>query len=131
LINKAFSFVDLPGYGYAKVPVSVKKKWGPMVETYLSKRKTLRGVVVIIDIRRIPVMQDLQFLEWLHYYNIPEILIVTKVDKLSKTNRIKQKKAIADALAINENDMISFSAKTRMGKDAVWDSIEQLIGYHP
>ena len=131
LINKVFSFVDLPGYGYARVPVSVKKTWGPMVETYISQRNTLRGVVVIMDIRRIPGMQDLHFLEWLHYYNIPEILVVTKADKLSKTNRIKQKNAIADAIAIDENELILFSAKTRMGKDIVWDAIEQLVGYHP
>ncbi len=131
LINKAFSFVDLPGYGYAKVPGAVKKYWGPMVENYLSKRETLRGVVVIMDIRRIPGMQDLHFLEWLHYYNIPEILVVTKADKLSKTNRARQKNAIANAIAVNKNELILFSAKTRMGKEAVWDAMEQLIGYHP
>ncbi|MBL7181292.1 MAG: ribosome biogenesis GTP-binding protein YihA/YsxC [Pseudomonadota bacterium] len=130
LINKAFSFVDLPGYGYAKVPASVRKSWGPMVETYLSTRKTLKGVVLIMDLRRIPGMQELHFIEWLHYYNIPNILALTKADKLSKTNQIKQQRSIAKALAVDADDLILFSAKSRQGKDAVWENIEPLLGFH-
>jgi len=127
LINKAFSFVDLPGFGYAKVPDSVKKKWAPMIETYLSTRKTLKGVVLIIDIRRIPGMQELNFIEWLHYYNIPSILILTKTDKLSKTKQLKQHFDIAKALSVDKDDLILFSAKSRLGKDAVWTAVEYLI----
>jgi len=130
LINKAFSFVDLPGFGYAKVPDSVRKKWGPMIETYLSTRKTLKGVVFIMDIRRISGMQELNFIEWLHYYNIPSILILTKADKLSKTKQLKQHLGIAKALSIDKDDLILFSAKSRLGKDAVWHAVEGLIDYH-
>jgi GTP-binding protein len=129
LINKTFSFVDLPGYGYAKVPASVRKKWGPMIETYLSTRKTLKGVALIMDVRRIPGIQDLYFIEWLYYYNIPGILILTKADKLSKTKQLTQKATIAKALSVNKDDLILFSAKSRLGKDVVWDAIEDLIGY--
>jgi GTP-binding protein len=129
LINKTFSFVDLPGFGYAKVPVSVRKKWGPMIETYLSTRKTLKGVVLIMDIRRIPGIQELNFIEWLYYYNIPGMLILTKADKLSRAKQLKQHIAIAQALSVDKDDMILFSAKSRLGKDAVWDGIEALIGY--
>ena len=129
IINKAFSFVDLPGFGYARVPDSVKKTWGPMIETYLSTRKTLKGVVLIMDIRRIPGLQELNFIEWLHYYNIPGILILTKTDKISKTKRIRQHHAVAKALSVDHHDLILFSAKSRLGKDAVWDAIEQLIEY--
>ena len=129
IINKAFSFVDLPGFGYAKVPDSIKKKWGPMIETYLSSRKTLKGVVLIMDIRRIPGMLELNFIEWLHYYSIPGILVLTKADKLSKTKRKKQHFAIAKALNVNDNELIPFSAKTRTGKNAVWDAIDHLIGF--
>jgi len=130
IINKTFSFVDLPGYGYAKVPASVKKSWGPMVETYLSTRKTLKGVVLIMDIRREQGQQELDFIEWLDYYSIPSILTLTKADKLSKTKQIKQHLSIAKALSVDNNDLILFSAKTRLGKDAVWDAVEQLIGHH-
>jgi GTP-binding protein len=129
LINKTFSFVDLPGFGYAKVPASVRKKWGPMIETYLSTRKTLKGVALIMDVRRIPGIQDLYFIEWLYYYNIPGILILTKADKLSKTKQLIQKATIAKALSVDKDDLILFSAKSRLGKDVVWDAIEGLIGY--
>jgi GTP-binding protein len=129
LINKTFSFVDLPGFGYAKVPDSVRRKWGPMIETYLSTRKTLKGVVLIMDVRRIPGIQELNFIEWLYYYNIPSMLILTKADKLSKTKQLKQQVTIANALSVDKNDLILFSAKSRLGKDAVWDAIEALIGY--
>jgi GTP-binding protein len=129
LINKTFSFVDLPGFGYAKVPASVRKKWGPMIETYLSTRKTLKGVVLIMDVRRIPGIQDLNFIEWLYYYNIPGILILTKADKLSRTKQLAQQATIAKALSVDKDDLILFSAKSRLGKDAVWDAIEGLIGY--
>ncbi len=129
-INKAFTFVDLPGYGYAKVPASVKKTWGPMIETYLSTRKTLRGVVLIMDIRREQGRQELDFIDWLEYYSIPSILILTKTDKLSKTKQIKQRLSIEKDLGVDNNDLILFSAKSRRGKDAVWDAVEQLIGHH-
>lgn len=129
LINKMFSFVDLPGFGYAKVPASVRKKWGPMIETYLSTRKTLKGVALIMDVRRIPGIQDLYFIEWLYYYNIPGILILTKADKLSKTKQLTQQATIAKALSVDKDDLVLFSAKSRLGKDVVWDAVEGLIGY--
>ena len=126
-INNAFSFVDLPGFGYAKVPKSIKKTWGPMVETYLSTRQTLKGVVLIMDIRRIPRTQEFDFIEWLRYYKIPSILTLTKADKLSKSKQMNQHIAIAKILKIDRNDLILFSAKSRMGKDATWAAIEPLI----
>jgi GTP-binding protein len=128
IINSTFLFVDLPGFGYAKVPAAVRKLWGPMIETYLSTRKTLKGVLLIMDIRRIPGIQELNFIEWLRYYNIPGILVLTKSDKLSKNKQMTQRKAIADALNVPEEGPILFSAKSRIGKDDVWEVIEQLIG---
>jgi GTP-binding protein len=131
IINEAFSFVDLPGFGYAKVPAAIRKSWGPMIETYLSTRKTLKGVVLIMDIRRIPGMQELNFIEWLRYYTIPGILVLTKSDKLSKNKQITQRRAIADALGVPIEEPILFSAKSRMGKDDLWDALERLIDvYH-
>jgi GTP-binding protein len=131
LINTEFSFVDLPGYGYAKVPASVRKSWGPMVETYLATRQALRGVVLIMDIRRTPGLQETNFIDWLHHYNNPSILVLTKVDKLSKTNRIKQRLANANALGVDVDDLILFSAKSRQGKDVVWGAIDPLIDDNP
>jgi GTP-binding protein len=126
-VNDQVYFVDLPGYGYAKVPVSVRKKWGPMIETYLSGRKTLVGLVLIMDIRRIPGPDETRFIDWLNLYNIPSILTLTKTDKLSKTKQIKQRHLIADALKVSENRLHLFSAKTARGREAIQSEIEKLI----
>ncbi len=126
-INDKFGFVDIPGYGYAKVPASVKKKWGPMIETYILKRETLKGVVVILDIRRKPGPEDISMIDWLMHHHISTILVQTKADKLSKGKQSKQKKIIADTLSMNQEDLILFSAKSRLGKEKVWRAIEKLI----
>jgi len=125
-INKNLTFVDLPGYGYAKVPVAVRKKWGPMIETYLSTRQTLKGVVIIMDIRRLPREEEQNLILWLAHYSIASILVLTKTDKLSKTKLIKQQAAIVQALSVAKEDVILFSAKTRRGKDAGWGAILSL-----
>ena len=126
-INDAFGFVDLPGYGYARVPAAIRKKWGPMIETYLKKRETLSGVVLILDVRRIPGSEETGFMAWLAQYGIRCILVLTKADKLSKTKQIRQRQAIAEALFVDSDALLLFSAKTRRGKDAVWRAIERLI----
>jgi GTP-binding protein len=130
-ISETMVFVDLPGYGYARVPQAVRKKWGPMIETFLSKRKTLKGVVVILDIRRIPKTEDLDLIRWLDYYSIASILVITKADKLSKNKQFKQQTAILQALAVDRQDVILFSAKTRLGRDALWEAILTLIDKNP
>ncbi len=122
-INQSLTFVDLPGYGYARVPAAVQKKWGPMIETYLSNRQTLKGVAIIMDIRRLPREEEQNLIGWLAHYSIASILVLTKTDKLSKTKLIKQQAAIVNALAVAKEDVILFSAKTRRGRDAVWNAI--------
>jgi GTP-binding protein len=126
-INDAMVFVDLPGYGYAKVPQSIRKKWGPMIETFLSKRETLKGVVLIMDIRRTPGTEERDLIRWLDYYKIASILVITKADKLSKNKQLKQQAAIAQTLSVVKQDLILFSAKTRLGRDAVWEAILALL----
>jgi GTP-binding protein len=126
-INDYFTFVDLPGYGYAKVPASVRKKWGPMIETYLSGRNTLKGVVVILDIRRTPREEEHNLIAWLEHYTIASILVLTKADKLSKTKLTKQRAAVARSLALDVSDLILFSAKSRKGREDVWQAIERLL----
>ncbi|MEA3414907.1 MAG: ribosome biogenesis GTP-binding protein YihA/YsxC [Thermodesulfobacteriota bacterium] len=128
LINSAFCFVDLPGYGYARVPASVQKKWGPMIETYLLIRDTLKGVVLIMDIRRTPGIEELELIAWFSHFEIPSILVLTKTDKLSKTKQIKQKIIIAETFNVNKDNLILFSARTGRGKKDVWDAVEKLMG---
>jgi len=126
-INDAFTFVDLPGYGFAKVPLAVKKEWGPMMQTYLSRRSNLRGVVLILDIRRIPSEEDLQMLQWLRACGIPPLIVVTKCDKLSRNQRAKQAAVIARQIGVETGDLCLFSALTREGLDGVWGRIELLL----
>ena len=126
-INEKFSFVDIPGYGYAKVPAAVKKKWGPMIETYITTRKTLKGVVLIMDLRRTPGPEEMNMLDWLNHYGIPSVPVLTKSDKLSKTRQQKQLKEISNTLSADKDNFILFSAKSRQGKDEVWDAVKKLI----
>jgi GTP-binding protein len=127
VVNEEYSFVDLPGYGYAKVPFAVKKKWKPMIETYLSTRETLRAVVLIMDIRRIPGQEELEFTAWLSSHGIPVIRALTKSDKLSQSRQMGQQAAIAESLSVEKNELILFSAKTGAGRDRVWDAIESRV----
>ncbi len=126
-INRQMVFVDLPGYGYAKVPVSVRKKWGPMIETYLSGRETLKGVVVIMDIRRTPQQEEFNLIGWLSHYAIVAIVVLTKADKLSKSKSAQQHRHIARALTMDPEDLILFSAKSRRGRDSLWNAILSLV----
>lgn len=127
-INKQICFVDLPGYGYARVPQSVKKTWGPMIESFLLKRKTLKGVVVIMDLRRTPGQGEMDLLNWLNHHAIASILVLTKADKLSKSRQAIQLNLIAQAFEKETNEFVLFSAKSRQGGDALWNAILSLIG---
>ncbi len=124
LVNDAFYFVDLPGYGYAKVPASIQKKWGPMVEHYLKHRNPLRSVILILDIRRMPNKEDLQLLSWLHHYNIPTPIVLTKADKLTKNKQYQQTKKISSELALSPEELVVFSSTSGQGKEMLWKKIE-------
>jgi GTP-binding protein len=126
-INNQIRFVDLPGYGYARAPEAVRRNWGPMIETYLSTRRTLKSVVAIADIRRRPRQQELALMDWLDHYAIPCIFVLTKADKLSKTQQTKQRETAAQMLSIDQTDIILFSAKSRLGRDVLWDAILNLV----
>ncbi|VEN72856.1 putative GTP-binding protein EngB [Candidatus Desulfarcum epimagneticum] len=130
-INGEFIFVDLPGYGYAKAPAAVRKSWGPMIETYLKTRPCLKGVVAILDIRREPREDDLNLLGWLDHFGISRIVALAKSDKLSKSGQKKRLDQIAGALETDPSDLIPFSAKTRAGKDRVWEGIRNLLDQGP
>ena len=97
-----------------------------MVETYLSTRQTLKGVVLVLDIRRSPREEEKDFINWLRYYRLESIPVLTKTDKLSKTKQISRKKEIGGSLNI-DSDLLLFSAKSGLGKEALWSAIEQLL----
>ena len=126
-VNGEFILVDLPGYGFAKVPLAVKKLWGPMIETYLASRETLRGVVLILDIRRVPGPEDRQMLDWLRAYGIPPVLVITKCDKVSKNERARQAATIAQSLGVTREEFTFFSALSREGKDDLWVRLGELL----
>ena len=126
-VNDRVSLVDLPGYGYARVPESVRRNWGPMIETYLKGRETLKAVVLIMDVRRIPGIEEQNFIDWLELYHRTPILVLTKADKLSKSAQKKQRQAIGAAIGVEESALILFSAKTRLGKPEVWSAIEKAV----
>jgi len=130
-VNDRFTLVDLPGYGFARVPLAVKKEWGPMMETYLSRRPNLRGVVLIFDVRRTPVAEDSQMLQWLRAYGIPSLLVVTKCDKVSKNERARQADVIARSLGVARGELCFFSTLTKDGTDEIWRRIETLLEDSP
>ncbi len=125
LINDRFHFVDLPGYGYAKVPVQVRKSWEPMVETYLSQRKELAGMVVVVDARRPPTEMDLTLIEYLQSHGIPAIVAATKVDKLSGNQQAVRKREAEQVLG--SVPLVFFSSQDGRGKNELWKKIMSLI----
>jgi GTP-binding protein len=122
-INNRISFVDLPGYGFAKVPLHIKRQWKPMVESYLKTRETLRLAVVILDIRREPSKDDDNLLEWLAFHDIPILVVGTKIDKISKNQRAKQMALVKKGLRLEGRPFITFSAVTGEGKEEIWKRI--------
>jgi len=127
VVNEAFMLVDLPGYGFAKVPLAVKKGWGPMMQAYLGSRPTLQGVVLILDVRRVPSAEDLQMLQFLQSFGIRPVFVVTKCDKVSKNERKRQAQVIARTLQVIEAELLYFSALSREGIEEIWQAVEPLL----
>ncbi|WP_073508193.1 ribosome biogenesis GTP-binding protein YihA/YsxC [Streptobacillus notomytis] len=125
LINKDRYFVDLPGYGFAKVPANIKKNWGNIISEYLnSERKKV--VFVLLDIRRIPSGEDIEMLKYLEYYNIEYYIIFTKCDKLSNNEKFKQLKEIKKKLEFNNEDVFFHSSLKNTGTVEILDFIDKL-----
>ena len=127
-VDNLLYLVDLPGYGFARVPLEVKRSWGRMVETYLRNRSNLKAVVVILDIRRDPNRGDMDLLNWLNQYGINSILVLTKADKLSRNRCMARAKSVNNDLKkISSEESTIFSAKTRQGREDIWERIERVI----
>jgi GTP-binding protein len=126
-INGMYRFVDLPGYGYAKVPAEIQSRWRPMVETYLSIRANLRGIVLLLDVRRMVSKEDLALWHWLQSASREVIPVITKVDKLSQNKRNKQVAAIARTLGGKAEEFLEFSAITGQGREELWQKLLILL----
>ena len=123
-INNDFYLVDAPGYGFAKVRNSLKKKFGLIIENYLKSRNNLKKVFLLIDLRHKPTSDDILMYEYLKYYNIPVTIICTKADKISKNSIEKNKDIIIKELNLHEEDkIILFSNITKIGKNEVYEEI--------
>ena len=125
-VNDKFYFVDLPGYGYAKVPESVRRKWQNLVEAYLSERKTLRNVVLIIDSRHNPTLQDRQLLEWLKYFQRPLLIVASKIDKLKRGQVKNHLQKIKNNLSI-ESAPLGHSSMQYGSREEIWKKLDPWI----
>ncbi|WP_066365867.1 ribosome biogenesis GTP-binding protein YihA/YsxC [Neobacillus fumarioli] len=129
LINEMLYFVDVPGYGYAKVSKSERASWGKMIETYFTTRKQLRACVLIVDLRHPPSKDDCMMYDFLKHYEIPCLVVATKADKIPKGKWQKHLKVVKETLELDPNDqMIIFSSETGEGKDKAWAILEHFIG---
>lgn len=125
LVNSKFYFVDLPGYGYAKVPKKIKAEWGEMAEDYLGRRQQLMLSIQLVDSRHPPSKLDQQLYEWLTYNRKTNLIVATKADKLSNNKLIKSLNGIRKMMP--ESEVIAFSAVTGKGKESVWREIDKFI----
>lgn len=126
-INELLYFVDLPGYGYAKVSQDTVKKWGKMIDGYLHHSKVLRLVFLLVDIRHKPNQNDIQMYEWCVNYGFNPIIIATKSDKIKRSQLQKQIKQIKDALqVVDGTPVIPFSALNKSGRDEIWEYIDMM-----
>lgn len=124
-IEEQLFFVDVPGYGYAKVSKTEREAWGKMIERYFTGRQELKAVVQIIDLRHPPTADDRMMYDFLKHYNIPCIVIATKADKIPKSKWDKHKKIVKETLEMEKSDsLIVFSSETGLGFEEAWKTIE-------
>ncbi|MGE7693077.1 ribosome biogenesis GTP-binding protein YihA/YsxC [Lysinibacillus sp. NPDC094177] len=124
-IEEQLFFVDVPGYGYAKVSKTEREAWGKMIERYITGRNELKAVVQIVDLRHPPTADDRMMYDFLKHYNIPCIVIATKADKIPKGKWDKHKKVVKETLDMDKNDpLIVFSSEKGIGFEEAWRTIE-------
>lgn len=128
LINEKFYFVDLPGYGYAKVSKSERDSWGEFIESYLANRKQLKCIVMLVDLRHKPTKDDITMYKWINYYNYKAIIVATKMDKISKNQLNKNIKIIKSTLNIKgEHKFLTFSSLTKQNRDELLNQIQDTV----
>lgn len=126
-INGELYYVDLPGYGYAKVSVKEKEKWGKMIENYLHSSKMLKCVFLLVDIRHEPSANDKTMYDWIVYNGFKPVIIATKLDKINRSQIQKQVKILRTGLGLEKDDLVfPFSAQTKQGREEIWELIDRL-----
>jgi GTP-binding protein len=126
-VNERFFLVDLPGYGYAKVPAAMRDEWKALVEGYLSRPDGPRAVVQLIDVRRDVPASDLQMLEYLSSLGLPALVVLTKVDKLTRSKRAAQVEGITRRLGLDKEQVIPFSSKTGEGRELLLEALDAFL----
>lgn len=127
-INQEFYFVDLPGYGYAKVSATEREKWGKMIERYLHSSDQLQLVFLLIDIRHEPSQNDVMMYDWICHNGFTPVIIATKADKIKRSQLQKNIKIIRQKFGMQKEDLLfPFSALTRQGRDEILDYVEQVV----
>lgn len=128
VINQAVCFADLPGYGYARVSLQMKKQWGKLIEEYLRAREPLRLVAQLVDARHPPTADDAEMYNWLVHNNLPTVIVATKADKISRGWYERQITVIREGLGLGpEGPVILFSSRTGQGRDELWNVIRQYL----
>ncbi|MCR5836425.1 MAG: ribosome biogenesis GTP-binding protein YihA/YsxC [Lachnospiraceae bacterium] len=125
-INHEMYFVDLPGYGYAKVSKEIKAKWGKLIERYLNNSKQLKAIFLLVDIRHEPSANDVDMYQWVLASGYEPIIIATKADKIKRSQLLKNIKIIKEKLGSKDITVIPFSAQTKQGKEEILDLIEEI-----
>ena len=127
-VQDTFMFVDLPGYGYAKVSKSERERWGKLIEGYLQKREQLQKIILLIDIRHEVGSNDKMMYDWIKHYHNEVIVVATKMDKIKRSQVQKQLSVIRKGLGLSgEDKLIAFSSETKQGKEELWKVIEECI----
>lgn len=127
-INEELYFVDLPGYGYAKVSMELRAKWGKMIERYLKKSEQLKLIFLLVDIRHEPSENDKDMYHWIVHNGFQPVVIATKLDKINRSQIAKQSSLIRTSLGMPKDGvLIPFSAETKQGRDEIWQKIESFL----
>lgn len=127
-VNKEFYLVDLPGYGYAKVSIEIKEKWGKMIERYLKNSKQLKIIFLLIDIRHEPSVNDRNMYEWIRFNGFQPVIIATKLDKIKRSQIQKHMKMIREGLGVGKDTkIIPFSSESKQGRDEILELMESYL----
>lgn len=126
-VEESLYFVDLPGYGYAKVSKSERERWAKMIDDYLHTRQTLMQVVLLVDGRHEPSANDRQMLDWIRSFGYEPMVVATKVDKMGKQQQDKALKLIRQSLSLSSHQLFPFSALNKSGLEDIWEAFDQML----
>lgn len=127
-VNDEFYLVDLPGYGYAKVPESMRDAWGGLIEWFLAESGNVRGVVHLVDARHPPTKHDLRMIAYLAQVGLPAMVVLTKMDKLKRSQRAEATSRALEEMELDESQLLPFSSKTGEGRDELLEALDDILG---